>query len=158
MTFIIVFSGTGVAPVNKVEMKPCSMMATLIIRSQAKCVSRDENAPRLCTFQNRSEPGGLRNPQTSAQLFRNGSRSPQLCAVLWRGQNTVCEGFVYSTEIVFAAIPPRSTIEITCNQVNFLRNHDCTKSENELLGDAFLFGINVADMKRQHRKVLLPAH
>ena len=68
VTFKIVISGTGVAPVNKVEMKPCSMMATLINRSQAMCFSRDENAPCLCTFQNRSKPGGLRNPQTSAQL------------------------------------------------------------------------------------------
>ena len=37
-------------------------------------------------------------------------------------------------------------IEITCNQVNFLRNHNGTKSEDELLGNAFLFGVNVADM------------
>ena len=29
-----------------------------------------ENALCLCTFQNRSEPGGLRNPQTPAQLSR----------------------------------------------------------------------------------------
>ena len=41
---------------------------------------------------------------------------------------------------------PRSTIEITCNQVNFLRNHDGMKSENELLGDACLLGVDVADM------------
>ena len=43
-----------------------------------------------------------------------------------------------STEVVFASIPPCSTFEITCNQVNFLRKHDGTKSKNELLGNAFL--------------------
>ena len=31
-------------------------------------------------------------------------------------------------------------------------------SHNELLGDAFLFGVNVADKKSEHCKVLLPAH
>ena len=35
---------------------------------------------------------------------------------------------------------------VTCNQVNFLRNHNGTKSENKLLGDAFLLGVDVADM------------
>ena len=57
--------------------------------------------------------------------------------------------FVNSTEVVFATIPPCSTIEVTCNQVNFLGNHDGTKSKNELLGKAFLLGVNVADMKRE---------
>ena len=73
-------------------------------------------------------------------------------------QGTVRKCFINSTEVVFAAVPPCGTIEITCNQVNFLRNHDGTESEDELLGNAFLFGIDVANMKRQHRKVFLPAH
>ena len=46
-------------------------------------------------------------------------------------------------------------IEITCNQVNFLRNQTGTKSLDELLGDAFLLGVDVADMQRQHSKELL---
>ena len=61
-------------------------------------------------------------------------------------QATVSKGFVNSTEVVSAAALPCSVIEVTCNQVNFSRNHDGTKSEDELLGDAFLFGKNVANM------------
>ena len=79
-------------------------------------------------------------------LVRNGSGSPQWWGALWRWQDTVHRCFVNSTEVVFAAIPLCSTIEVTCNQVNFLRNHDGKKSEDELLGNAFLFGVNVADM------------
>ena len=41
-------------------------------------------------------------------------------------------------------MPPCSTIEITCNQINFLTNQDGTESEDELLGNAFLFGLDVA--------------
>ena len=54
--------------------------------------------------------------------------------------------FVNSTEVVSATTPPRTTIKITCNQVNFLRNHDGSKTEGEILGNAFLFGVNVHDM------------
>ena len=43
------------------------------------------------------------------------------------------------------AASPRCTIEITCNHINLFTNHDSTKSENELLGDAFLLGVDVAD-------------
>ena len=72
--------------------------------------------------------------------------SPQWCGTRWRRQDTISKHFIDSTEIVTAAASPRSTIEVTCNKVNFLRNHDGTKSENELLGDAFLLGVDVADM------------
>ena len=64
----------------------------------------------------------------------------------WRRQGTVHQCFVNSTEVVSATTSPRSTIEITCNQVNFLRNHDGTDGEDELLGDALLLGVDVADM------------
>ena len=50
-----------------------------------------------------------------------------------------------SSQVVSASTSPRSTIEI-CNQVKFWRNHDGTKSENELLVDAFFLGVDVADM------------
>ena len=40
------------------------------------------------------------------------------------------------------AVPLKSP----ANRVNFLRNHDGTKSQNEFLGDAFLLGVDVADM------------
>ena len=39
-------------------------------------------------------------------------------------------------KVVFASISPCSTIEVTCNQFNFLKNHNGTK--------VFLFGVNVA--------------
>ena len=45
-------------------------------------------------------------------------------------------------------MPPCSTIEITCNQINFLRNHDGIENGDELLGKVFLFGMDVADMTR----------
>ena len=86
-------------------------------------------------------------------VVRNGSKSPQWCGARWRKQDTVHKCFVNGTEVVSAATSPRSTIEVTGNQVNFLRNHDGTESEDELLGNAFLFCIDVANMKKQHRKV-----
>ena len=79
-------------------------------------------------------------------VVRNGSWSPQWCGARWRRQGTISKGFVNSTDVVSAAASPRSTIEITCNQVNLLRNHDGTNSEDEVLGDAFLLGVDVADM------------
>ena len=85
----------------------------------------------------------------------NGSESPQLFGAPWRRQDAVHKCFVNSTEVVSAASTPRCTIEVTCNQVNFLRNHNGTKSKNELLGDAFPLGVDVADMQEQHSKELL---
>ena len=109
------------------------------------------------TFRWRSEPGGFRNPQTKAQLFgiepgpHNGVRA-------WRRwQCTVCEGFVDSTDVIPVAAPPCCSIEITCNHVNLLTNHDSTDGEDELLGNASLFGVDVAYVLRQHRKSLLVA-
>ena len=58
---------------------------------------------------------------------------------------------VNGTEVVSTATSPRSIIEITCNQVNFLRNHDGTKNENELLGDPFLLGVDVAPGQRPEK-------
>ena len=57
----------------------------------------------------------------------------------WRWPDTVHKSFVNSTEIVFAVVPLSSTIDVTCNQVNFLRNQSGT-SKNELNVDAFLLG------------------
>ena len=88
-------------------------------------------------------------------VVRNGSGSPQRCGAWWRRQGTIRKGFITSTEIASAATAPRCSIEITCKQVNFLRNHNGTKSLDELLGAAFLFGVNVADMQGQHGKELL---
>ena len=88
----------------------------------------------------------VENSTYVSPIVRDGSRSPQWCGAQWCRQGTVSKGFVSSTEVVSAAASPRSTIEVTCNQVNVLRNHDGTNSENELLGDAFLLRVDVADM------------
>ena len=64
----------------------------------------------------------------------------------WRKQGKVHKCFVKSTEVVSATTSPSKTIEITCNQVKFLRNYDGTKCEYELLHDAFLLGVDVVDM------------
>ena len=42
--------GPSVAPVDEVQMKPCSMMATLIIRSQAECFPWDGECTMLIHF------------------------------------------------------------------------------------------------------------
>ena len=85
----------------------------------------------------------------------DGSGSPQRCGARWRGQRTIRKRFINSTEIVSAATTPCCSIEITCYQVNLLRNHYGTKGLNELLGDAFLLGVDTADMEGQHGKELL---
>ena len=105
-----------------------------------------EKAPCLFTFQNLSELGGLRNPQTSAQLSGMDPGPHNGVGLGGVGKAQSVEASVNSTEIVSAATTPCSSIEITCNQVNFLRNHKGMKSENEILGDAFLLGVDVADM------------
>ena len=46
-------------------------------------------------------------------------------------------------------------METICNQVNFLRNHNGAKSQDELLGDAFLLAVDVADMQGQNSKEYL---
>ena len=84
----------------------------------------------------------MRNPQTSAQLFGMEPGPHSVGGSRCRKQTTVHKCFVNCAEVVFAAIPPC----VTCNKVNFLINHDGSKSEDELLDNALLFGINVADM------------
>ena len=65
-------------------------------------------------------------------IVRNGTWCSQWWGAQWRKQDTVQKCFSNSTEVVSAATTPRSAIEVTCNQVNFLRNHNGTKSEDEL--------------------------
>ena len=139
-------------------MKPRFVMAALIIRSQTKCFPRDGECTMLIHF-----PGSLRAKRYEKStdvgpIVRNGPKSPQWWRTGWRRQDTVQKCFVVNSVVVFAAVPPRSTIGVTCNQVNFLKNQDGTESEDELLGNAFLFGIDVANTLRQHCKVLLPTY
>ena len=134
------------APVDDVQMKPSFMMATLIVRSQAKYFPWNGECTILIHFPKTLRVRWFEKSADVCPIVRNGSRSPQWCGARWRRQDTVHKCFVSSTEVVSATTLTRSTIKITCNQVNFLRNHDGTKSEDELLGNAFLFIVNVADM------------
>ena len=50
------------------------------------------------TFPNRSEPGGMRNPQTSAQLSGMDQGSHNGGGAPWLRQGTISESFVKSTD------------------------------------------------------------
>ena len=116
MSTVFTLRYPSVAPVNEIQVDTSVGRKPRVFRGM-------ENAPCMRTFQYRSEPGGTRNPKTSAQLFG----VPRWCRARWRRQGAVSEGFVKSTDIVSAAASPRSTIEITCNHVNLLRNHERTQ-------------------------------
>ena len=68
--------GPRVPPINKFQVKPGFVMAALLVERRPKGFRKMENAPCLFTFQKRWEPGGLGNPQTSAQCSR---MDPQWC-------------------------------------------------------------------------------
>ena len=123
------------------------MMATLIIRSQAECFRGDGQGTIFIHFPRALRTRWFEKSTDVCPVVRNGSRSPQRWGARWRRQGTIRKGFINCTEIVSAATSPRRSIEITCNQVNFLRNHNGTKSLDELLGDTFLLGVDVADMQ-----------
>ena len=107
---------------------------------------------------NAESRGGFEKSTDVCPVVRDGSGSPQRGGGRWRRQGTISKGFINSTEIVMAATSPSCSIEVTCYLVNFFRNHNGTKSLDELLGDAFLLRVDVADMQGQHSKELLPAH
>ena len=134
---------------TKIQMKPRFVLAALIIWSQAECFPRDGESTMFVHFPKALRAGRFEKSTDVCPIVRYGSRPPQCCGARWWRQDTVQKCFVNSTEVVFAAVPPSSTIEITCNQVNFLRNHNGTKSENEFLGDAFLLGVDVADRRER---------
>ena len=136
-------------------MKPSLIMAALIIRSYAKSFPRDRECTMLTYFPETLRAEGVEKSTDVCPVVRDGSGSPQRCGARWRRQGTISKGFINSIEIVTAATTPRHAIEITCYQVNFLRNHNGTKSLDELLGDAFLLGVDDADMQGQHSKELL---
>ena len=121
-------------------MKPRFVMAALIIWSQAKCFPRDGECTILIHF-----PGSLRARRFEKSTdvcpnVRNGSRSPQWCGARWCTQDTVHKCFVNSTEVVLAG------------EIMMAR-----KVRMSFMAMPF-FGIDVAGMKRQHRKVFLPAY
>ena len=97
-----------------------------------------ENAPYMRTFQYRSDSGGLRNPQTSVQLFGIDS-GPHNGVGPGGVGNEVCKSFVDSTDVISVAALPCYSIEITCNKVNLLTNHDGTNCEDELFRNTPFF-------------------
>ena len=126
------------------SVDPRERMVAEYEEENAMCFPWDGECTMLIHF-----PGSLRarrfeKSRDVGPSVPNGFMSPQWCGAWWRRQDTVHKCFVNSTELVFAAMPPCGTIGVTCNQVNFLRNHDGTKSEAELL--ASLFGVDVAEM------------
>ena len=118
-------------------------------------LAEDRECTMLTYFPETLRARGVEKSTDVSPVVRDGSGSPQRCGARWWMQGTISKGFINSTEIVTAATTPRRAIEIACNQVNFLRNHNVTKSLDELLGDAFFLGENVADMQGQYSKELL---
>ena len=141
---IIVVLGPPVVPIDNIQVEPRLMIAALIGWSQAKRFPWYGECTMLMHFPKAVRTRWFEKSADVCPIVGNGSRSSQWCGSRWRRQGTDSKCFVNSTEGVFAPTSPSCTIEITCNQVNFLRNHDGTKSETELLGDAFLLGVDVA--------------
>ena len=130
----------------KIQAQPRFVIAAFVGGTQTKGFPRDGKCTMLIHCPASLRARRFEKSTDVGPIVRNGSMFPQWCGARWRRQDTVHKSIVNSTEVVFAAVPPCGTIEISCNQVNLLRNHDGTKSENELLGDAFLPGVDVADM------------
>ena len=106
-------------------------MAALVIWSQAESFPRYRESTMLAHFPETLRAGWFEKSTDVCPVVRNGSRSPQWCGAPWRRQDTVHENFVKSTDVAISAVPPCCPIEITCNQVNFLRNSNGTKSLDE---------------------------
>ena len=121
------------------------MMAALSVGRRPRVLRGMEQAPCMRTFQYRSESGGLRNPQTSAQLFGI-DPGPHNGVGPGGVGNAVCKSFVNSTNVVSVAASPCCSIEIACNQVNLMTNHDGSDCEDEFLCNTPLYGVDIANM------------
>ena len=117
------------------------------------CFPRDGECAILIHF-----PGSLR-ARPSEKSTDVGPKSLEWAQVRtlvggWRGDGDVGKILTRnaSSLIMWLSFPPCrqcDTIEVYCNQVNFLRNDNGTENEDELLGNAFLSGTNVAHTLRQ---------
>ena len=137
-------------PIDEIQVEPCLVVVALISRSQTKSSSQDGERTVHAHLPISTGAWWFEKSTDVCPVVRNGSRSPRWCDAQWRMQGTVSKGFVNSTEVVSASASPRSTIEITCNQVNLLRNHDSTNSEDELLGNTSFLCIYVAYTQRHN--------
>ena len=119
---------------------------TLIIRSQAECFPRDGERTTLVHF-----PGTLRarwfeKPADVCPVVLNGSESAQWWGVRWRWQDTVHNASSIALRLSLPRYRHAAPLKLTCNQVNFLRNQDDTRSDGGFLGNAFLLGVNVVEV------------
>ena len=89
---------------------------------------------------------GLKKTTDVRPIVRDGSGSPQLCGARRRRQSTISKGFINRTEIVTAATTPSCTIEITCNQLNVLRDHKSTNGLDDFLGNTSFLGKDIVDV------------
>ena len=129
-------------------------MAGLVIWSQAESFPGYRESTMQVDFPEALSARWFEKSTDVCPIVRNGSKSPQWCGAQWRRQGTIREYFIDGTDIVTAATTPSCFIEITCNQVNVLRNHNGTKSLNDVLGNTFFLGINIADMQGYSKDLL----
>ena len=64
-----------------------------------------------------------------------------------RWQRNLQKSFADSTDVIPVAASQRCTIEMNCNHINLLTNHDSTDGEDELFGNASLSGVGLADVE-----------
>ena len=89
--------------------------------------------------------GRLQEPAHVGPASWNRTWSPQWCRDRRRWQSAVRKGFLNGTDVVPIAAPSRCPIEIACNHVNLLRNHDSTDGEDDLLGNTPFLGVDLAN-------------
>ena len=96
--------------------------------------------------QYRSEPGGSRNPQTSAQLFGidPGPHNGAGPGGVGGAQSAKASSIVLMLSLLLHrhAVPLKSP----ATHVNLLTNHDGTDCEGELFGNTPFFGVDLAKM------------
>ena len=76
--------------------------------------------------------GRLQEPAHISPAAWNRTWSPQGCGARLRWQGAVSKGFFDGTDVVSLAAIPRSSVEITRNQVHMFAKHHSTNREYEL--------------------------
>ena len=89
----------------------------------------------------------LRNPQTSAQLFGIDPGLHKGVGSNGVGNAQVCKSFVDSTDVTPVAASSCCSIEITCNHVNLVTQHNGTDCENELFRNTPFFCVDIVNMR-----------
>ena len=128
---------------TKIQVEPCLMMAALIGWTQAESFVRDGEGTMHAYLPIPIWIGRFEESTDVSTVAGIDLGPLQWCRARRRWQHTVCESFVDSTHVVSVAASPCCSIEITCNQVNLMTNHD---GSDELLGNVSLLGVGVVDM------------